>query len=247
MGRRLVTIYVSPAEPAKVKRMLMDVCGDRVETETHGAPERKGVDFLWRGNAQWWGVQRKEIHDYLASLNDNRLTREMGQMRASVTMPMVILEGKVQATTTGMLMDMQYGKPIHIETLWGRLFSMQLTGVHVMTSSNIRQTCEMIRAMYEWSQKADHMTGRSMAKPLNDWGTRTNKDYALAIHQMIPTIGPKMAEVLYDHFGGCILDLTVTRDELMQVFGLGAKSVDRIMRVFEERKRPGKGVKSGAS
>lgn len=233
-------IYVSPAEPAKVRRALIAECGDEPEVMMHYLPEKKGVDFLWRGVGKWWGVQRKELHDFLASLNDGRLATELGQMHTGITMPHLILEGRVQQTTTGALMTRGYGQPIHIETLWKRLFSLGYAGVFVTTSRDIANTCQLIRTLYEWSQNASHMTARTWPKPMNDWGTASSRDTQLALLQMMPTIGPRMAENMLDQLPRSPFSWNVTEQELLAVDGIGPKTVARLMRVFDRKPATGK-------
>lgn len=227
-------IFVSPAEPAKVRRTLADMCNDNPEVVMHAQCEKRGVDFLWRGVGKWWGIQRKELHDLLASLNDGRLTKEIGQMHAGITMPHLILEGRVQQTTTGMLMTRGYNQPIHIETLWKRLFSLGYAGVYVTTSRDITNTCQLIRTLYEWSQEASHHTARTWPKPTNDWGKATNRDTQIALLSMMPGIGAKTAANILDQTPRPPLAWNVTMEELLAVDGIGEKTATRLMRVLNK-------------
>ena len=59
-------MLISPSEPAAI-RALGTTCD---------IPERHGCDVLFVAHGGYWGVQRKELKDFVASVNDDRLGKD---------------------------------------------------------------------------------------------------------------------------------------------------------------------------
>lgn len=212
-------ILASPTEPMTVLAMLSPRAAD---WEISSLPERRGVDYLWRGAGRWWGVQRKTLADLLASCEDGRLTREIGQMRAMITMPMLAVEGHT-ARMAG------FSAQASIER---RLLSIQGQGIGVRTFRDAAELMAWIGVFYDWSKSESHETAMTLPKPRNDWGRPSNEDWQAHVLMSLPGIGPKLARVIVKHLGGHPVRVTATREELMSVPGIGPGTAKRILEVF---------------
>lgn len=233
-----MVLLISPTERDRVLKALQRAVSDAgIDIEVNRSPmsEKRGVDFLWRGNGEWWGVQRKELNDFLASLNDGRLTQERAQMEASVTMPHLILEGRIQTTGDGTVMRGGWGQDIHLSTLRSRLLTLGYEGVHVSYTRDIADTASYIVDTYLWSQKASHSTAKTRPKPKSDWGTLDNRDFQIHMLQGLPDVGPELAEAILDFFGRCPIRLEVTAEDLQQVPGIGPTISRRIVASMKRR------------
>ena len=202
-------------------------------------PEKYGADFLWVVGGKRWGVQRKEINDFCASVADDRLSREIGMMKA-LDHAYLLLEGKVLWTTDGMLVGAKtgYGKPWNKRQWLGARLSLEDAGMIVMDSSSVKDSLEVLRVIEEWSRKGSHRSllerGSAARGP---WGELGNREYAIHFWQGLPGIGVQLAERIWaetEAHGGMMTWKDGTRERLLGVEGLGKVKVDKIMKVLGE-------------
>src|SRR5215472_11777188 len=103
-------MLISPTEPAEF----------RVLGEVSSVPELYGADFLMYGpKIGRVGVQRKEINDFVASIRDDRLAKEVAQLK-SLNVGMLVLEGGVEWTNDGSLLSTRspLSRAQFLGTLW---------------------------------------------------------------------------------------------------------------------------------
>lgn len=208
---------VSPTEPRPYSEM----------GKSSPLPEKYGVDFWWVGQGATWGIQRKKFpEDYLASLKDGRLTKELAQMQ-QLDYPMVMLEGLGTWTDDGMLLDQKFHK--------GQLFGWMLScffemGIPVFRVKSQRDALHFIDRVEAWSKRKSHwsLSRRPGVKP-NSWGQKGNREFGLHILQSFEGIGPAAAEGIYDHFEGVPLEWSVTGEELQEIDGIGPKTADKLL------------------
>lgn len=231
-------LRISPTEPTTIKDALTAM------TKTRGArvridwtPENRGLDYMWIDTAgQWRGVQRKEVSDFLASLDDGRLSRELSQMTNMVHMPIVLIEGAVNfngSARDSVMMTSGFGRAREVtrEGWHKRLLSIMDRGVFVHSSTNMTDSAHVIGAYWWWSQSTQHSTGTTRPGPAGDWGQVTNRDWQAHLLQGLDGVGPKLAEQILDHLGYCPLQVVATRQQLLEVPGIGPKLATRILRV----------------
>lgn len=224
-------IVVSPAEPKWLKSRLSAIYN---VTTSKTLTEDRGVDIAWLGAADnWWGVQRKQLDDLIASVGDGRIQREVGQMNAAtgVVMPHIIIEGQVRFTSEGVLIrdGQRFGQEFTRRQWRGLLWSLQKAGVAISYAPTGGDLVELVVDLYAWSQKARHTTIRGRpGAPATDWGTRGNREWARHLLQGFDGIGPEVADAILD-VHGLPLAWTVTVDELMQVPGVGKVRAKKLL------------------
>ncbi len=227
MADMIEGLTVSSTEPARLRAL-----GDVSSTE----PEKYGADFLWEAQGQTWGVQRKEISDFISSLHDGRLSMELQQM-ASLDHPLMIIEGQPKWTTEGIL----YGD-------WATTFtrtqynSLKLTigmqfNVNVHEVPSMTGTVEMIESFVAWSLKTDHDSLLRRPKQKSEWGSASNQDFRIWFLQGVPGVGPKMAKAIDNALGGSPFTLRVEKEDLVAIDGVGEKTADAIIRTVTTRKK----------
>ena len=217
------TLLVSPAEPKAVRMQL----GEGVEVSA--LPERYGVDFLWRARGVWWGCQRKTVNDLLASMTDGRLVKEVGQMAGHVSLPLLIVEGQMQFTTTGQMVN-QWGTRLDRKAWVGMQLTLASRGIAVLTTNSITGTVDTVRTYQAWSEKATHTSVTARPKTVEaTWGKAGNRDWGVFMLQSFDGIGAGLAGDIYDHFGRVPLEWSVTKEELAAVKGLGPKRIEKMM------------------
>lgn len=222
-------VFIAPTEPDALKALGL----------VKLLPEEYGVDVMWESELGKVGVQRKVFPgDFLASVHDGRLNKEFAQMKA-LDVAYLLLEGRSETgawTTEGELVRDRAGK----RWPWNRtqhrnfLASVQLRGIGVLHSDDLRDTCTLVQRLRLWTDKRDHHSLDSRPGARGDlWGQVSNADYQDHILQGIPGIGPKQAAAIRQHLGFplCLRD-GIDRDRLMEVPGIGKGKADKIMRVF---------------
>ena len=224
------TIFHSPTERGAVIRSLTRLGKDiGVKVRSSGLPEPRGVDFMWMDEAgDFRGVQRKELHDFLASLDDGRLAKEIAQMNAHVTLPALVLEGRL-TYANGSLVTNKWNRSVSYASMQRRLVTIANKGVSVFTTSEASQTAEWIIAFYQWTMSGSHETASHRPKPTNDWGKMTNRDWQIHMMQGIDGIGHKTAAAIIDTLGRCPIQVDATVEELMMVPGVGRATAARII------------------
>lgn len=210
-------VLVSPAEPASVKLKI----GGTVSSK----PEDFGVDFMWASHGKWFGVQRKRFpDDFMASLHDGRLQKELGQMQG-LEMAFLILEGFGTWTVDGKVMDDYID--LNLTTLFSMMASVSVSfGVPVYRVRDESELVGAVKALHRWTSTGKHLDGRSglSRRPSvsGKWGTADSKEWAIHFLQGLKGVGPVQAEAIYEYFGGIPMRWTVGGpDDFMKVDGIG--------------------------
>ncbi len=212
-------MFVAPTEPEALKRL-----GSAVNM----VPERHGVDYLWPAQGGWAGVQRKEIGDFRASVDDGRLARELAQMDGLV-FRWVLLEGTPRFTTDNHMIVPRRATAWTRERWEGALAAVQLKGAMLAQSADVADTARVLAVLKEWSKKERHSTLATRPGPVSLWGKPEHRDFQLHILQGFDGIGPELAGAIIDAFNGVPLAWTVDADALKQVKGLGPKKIAKLM------------------
>lgn len=224
--RDQVTIFVAPSERHPALKAIA--------SKISNLPEQYGCDIIWRAHDEWWGIQRKEIKDFIASYIDGRLAKEVGQMRGNLSLPIVCIEGKINWSIEGHLMLSNYGQKVSRQQYHGMLFSLGYEGVTVMYSKDQEETADLALDLAHWSQKESHvgLQRRPGATANAVWGKASNRDWALHLLQGFPGIGPGVAADIIDHFGKVPLQWNVTVSELLKVPGIGPARAKALVEAF---------------
>ncbi len=200
-----------------------------------------GVDFCWAARGRWLGAQRKALPDYIASVDDGRLSKERMQWQ-SLDQAWLILEtgerggGAPREMPSGVLASLgSYGRPWTGAQLRGTLYSLMADGVHVIYTRDEAETLRRVVELEAWSKKARHESARGRGSvPADVFGHRGSREYGLFILQSLPGVGVEMAGRIWDHFGGLPIQIRegVGMKEMMAVKGVGKVVARKVLDVF---------------
>ncbi len=209
-------LLISPTEPPEIKRL----------GAISPKPEKYGVDILWFANRLKIGVQRKRFpDDFLASLYDDRIYKELAQMR-SLDRAMLIVEGFGKWTNDGHLLDQRKFTKAQMFNLINTItFEF---GVIVNRVRDMPETIQAIHAFYAWSEKTKHRSLTVRSNPAGKWGTPTSREWGLHLLQSFEGIGPDLAGKILDHFGKVPMRWEVTEKELIEVQGVGKVTAKKL-------------------
>jgi len=199
-------------------------------------PEQYGADFLFPGKDGLVGVQRKEIRDLVASLHDGRLAKELGQMK-SLAQAILLVEGEVRWSSSGNLMAIR--RPFTRAQWYGVMFSVQSSGLWVISTDGVDESRIVLPLVEKWLQKNRHGSLAGRPNPNGDWGTVGSRDWGIHLLQSFQGIGAETAGRIYDYFEGVPLGWMVSQGELQNVKGVGKGRAETLYRALGSRLRPG--------
>lgn len=214
-------LFVAGSEPAALRR---------IGVASNNMTERHGVDVLWGTEWGLVGVQRKELTDLVASMQDGRLRKEVAQMNGVLTHRMVLVEGFGKWTSDGELVH-GYTK-VSRRQVRGFLWSIRLDGIWVEWTENLNDTIAAIRWFVEWTRKDKHTSLVGRAKPRGNWGKADDRAWQVHLLTSLDGVGPALAERIIDHFGGVPMRWEVGAEELLEVPGIGKGRVEKMMRAL---------------
>lgn len=161
------------------------------------------------------GFERKSTLDFCRSLTDGRLFAQISRLKGAFARCVLIIEGGGIMATTGM----------HPRAIKGALASIaagwQLPYVR---TRGTEETAEFIfLVLQQETQRSRGASTRHGYKP------RRKRRQQLFILQGIPGIGPVRAQYLLNRFGSVSRVFTASRNELLEVSGIGLAYADRIV------------------
>lgn len=208
-----IIIYADNQETGKVVDILKHKCELKIK-------KLPVADYLLSKRV---AVERKTASDFLSSMVDGRLFRQMGELKENFKMPLLILEGN------GLFNG---ERKIHPNAIRGALVSISLDyGIPIIKTESPLETSEMLLAIAKREQldrkKSVSIRGRKKAKSLNHY-----QEYLVA---GLPKINTQTARKLLKHFGSPEKIFAASEGELRQVDGVGPKLARRIRLVLAKR------------
>ncbi len=168
-------------------------------------------------------AERKTASDFISSIVDGRLFRQMEELKNNFRSPIMILEGNG-------LFDSD--RKIHPNAIRGALASVSLDyGVPIINTENNLETAEMLLAIAKREQvtrkKSISIRGRKKARSMND-----RQEFLIS---GLPQINTQTAKKLLKHFGSPQNIFTASLDELQKIEGVGPKTAKRIRLVLSKK------------
>lgn len=216
-------MLVAPAEP----RPFLELSDDNEYSPT---PESYGADFLWVSNGNVCGAQRKTCADLIASIRDDRIAREMCQLK-ELHRAILVVEGSWRWGHDGKANLKGYDHQFLRSQYDGIVMSMQANNIWVLTTDNIPGTIGLLRQLEGFTSRESHTSLFVRPKTRGLWGTYNDRDWSLGILGWVPGWSIGTAGAFYDQLG-LPLQLTCTEDEVKAVPSVGPKRARALMNAF---------------
>lgn len=213
-------MFISPSEPAKLRK-LGHVCQ---------LPEKYGCDILII-HKYMVGIQRKKFpEDFIASIRDGRLQRQLIDMEKLHT-GIMLLEGTARFTATDKLRNEFI--EFTLQQLRSMIWSFQIRGIHTHWTKNLTDTINYLRMFDVWLTKSNHNSLLKRPKPhieISRPGLDKKKIYFL---QGLDGISVTRAMNILEYFGGKLpFNLTATEQELSSIPTIGDITARKMCEFF---------------
>ena len=208
-----VIIY---ADNREANSRILDILKNRCDLREKQLPV---ADYLLSKRV---AVERKTCGDFISSIIDGRLFRQLNELKENFRMPLMILEGNPLAIE----------RKIHPNAIRGALASINLDyGIPVIKTENNLDTAEMLLAIAKREQlekkKNISLRGAKKAKSTNH-----RQEFILA---GLPQISTQTARKLLKHFGTLENIFMATEEELTGIEGIGPKTAKMIRTLLTKK------------
>jgi Fanconi anemia group M protein len=165
------------------------------------------------------GVERKNAEDFLSSLIDGKLFRQIQRLRNSFSRPILIIEGENLFTY----------RNVNHNAIYGSLASISVDyGIPIMTTKDEIETASLINIIAKREQKEGKKTvairGKKTMMSLNE-----RQQFLI---EGLPNISAILAKRLLFHFGSIRDIANATEEELLEVNGIGKNIATEIIKVL---------------
>lgn len=220
-------ILMSPSEPAELREALDAVSSPLCE--------KKGADILAPTGKGLLGIQRKEIpSDFLASLEDGRLARELPLLSKEVDFPILLLEGIFIYDADDRLRAggrLTRYNCIGIKRLLRSVFYSH--SVYVEHSKGLSDTPTVVRELVDYFSH-DHTSLFTRPKLQGLWGKPTPNEQICYFYQGVPGVGVVLAQTLTEVFPSPVGLVTASLDDLKTIPGIGKQRAERIFKFLHD-------------
>lgn len=166
------------------------------------------------------GVERKTVSDFLSSLVDGRLLEQSKNLAETFERPLMILEGEGLYTE----------RAIHPNAIRGALACIIIDyHVPVVSTQDERETAKLIQTITEREQEE----GKSEVPIRGGRKALTISELQRFVVEGLPGISAVLAKRLLNHFGTVDKVMGASKEELMEVRGIGQEKAKEIKRVLE--------------
>lgn len=177
----------------------------------------ESADYLVSGRV---GVELKQVPDFVASIIDGRLLEQVRDLKKNFERAVVIIEGEE---------DIYSIRKVHANAIRGMLASIVLDfGVPILYTKNPKDTAGLLAVMAQREQNKDHDFSYHDRKP------RSMKEQQEFFVSALPGIGLNTAKLLLEHFGSIKDLVNASREEMLQIKGVGEKTAEKLVSMFEE-------------
>ena len=164
-------------------------------------------------------IERKTARDFLISIIDGRLFKQLSNLKKHCSRPLLLIEGNPYET------DLAFD-PLAIK---GALLSTQaIWYIPVIFSSSKEETRDIFLMLGRQEESNLDVV------PLRGYRPKRLKSRQLYLIQGLPQVGPTLAKRLLEHFGSVAGIVNATIAELIGVEGIGQVAAKAIREILDE-------------
>ncbi len=212
-----ITVFVDHRENNMVPAYIRELGADVVLKQLRVA------DFICSDRV---GIEKKTCSDFLQSITDQRIFRQMAEISDSFERPLLLLEGNP---------DMLFvERQIHPNTVRGVMSSIAIDyKIPVIWTANSKETAEMIYWIAKREQDHEKRGIQIRAKTR----TETTEDHQEFIVAGLPAVSNVLSRRLLEHFGSVKKIFNAKQKKLMNVEGIGEEKAKRIWELLNAEYR----------
>jgi DNA excision repair protein ERCC-4 len=166
-------------------------------------------------------IERKTARDFLVSIIDGRLFRQIGNLKRLSPNPILLIEGNPFKTSLDFDPAAIRGALLSIQVVW------RIPVIHSRSTEDSLAALLMIGRQLDLHSDVVSLRGGYRPKRL--------KSRQLYILQGLPGVGPVIAKRLLKRFGTLSAALNAGVEELCQVEGIGTASGKKIRHILESK------------
>ena len=165
------------------------------------------------------GVERKTVDDFLDSLMNGKLFRQLQNLRDSYARPILVVEGE----------DLFTKRNISHHAIYGSFISILVDfGIPIISTKNARETADLLYIATKREQRQDKKSVALRGEKPSP-SQRQRQQYIL---EGLPNVSSVLAQRLLDHFGSIRALMNATEKDLMQVQGVGKAIAQGIIEII---------------
>ncbi len=215
---KMVTILADHRE--KDNRIVKELMELNVSVKT---AQLESADYILSGNL---AVELKKVPDFVDSLIDGRLLEQMKGLKQHFAKSILVIEGEE---------DIYAQRKVHPHSIRGMIACIVLDfGIPILYTKNPKETASLFAIMARREQEKGADVSLHERKP------HTVEELQEYFISSLPNVGYKTAKVLLLKFGSITKLVNASKEELMQVEGIGEKMAGRLVELFGKEYGRGK-------
>lgn len=172
------------------------------------------------GKTQLVGIEKKTRNDFLNSVIDKRLIKQLIDLKEQFELPLLVIEGSQNFYTL---------RRFHPNAIRGMLAAIAIDlKIPILYTRNVRDTAALIGVISKrLSGPHRDISLMHKKKPL------TLKEQQQFVIESLPGVGPTVASNLLSYFGSVEKVFNASKDDLQKVGKIGKKRAEVIRQVIE--------------
>jgi Fanconi anemia group M protein len=168
-------------------------------------------------------VERKAIGDFLQSIVDSRLFKQLSNMNESYDNPVLIIEGDENIFTE---------RKIHENAINGALASIAIDyAIPILWTKNQLETANLLFAIARREQ-TDMKKSIRLREKIQPRSENEESEFLLS---GLPNISTVLAKRLLKHFGSPLSVFNASIEQLLEVEGVGKEKAEAIYKVLRRK------------
>ncbi len=165
------------------------------------------------------GIERKNVDDFLESLIDGKLFKQITQLRDAYSRPILILEGENLLTK----------RNISHNAIFGSLASITVDyGIPILTTKDSLETADLLNVIARREQREE----KKSVAVRGEKPQMSIKERQQFLIEGLPNVSAVIAKRLLSHFGSIKDIANATEEELMEIRGIGKNIASDIIKLL---------------